>query len=361
MSSPVQINDTPGWIADLRMKAASARQPMAASLELTQRCNLRCRHCYLGSRTQEGDPVRPERGAAAWRETIEEWVDAGVLFLLFTGGDPMIRPDFPQLYRHAVELGLVVNVFCNGTLVTDRILELFREYPPRKVEISVYGATAPTYERVTGVAGSYDRAWRGICRLKAAGLRVDLKTMLLTLNQHELGEMAAQAEEIGSNFRFDAAVTPCLADGKTDPLAYRVAPEVAVERDLALPGRRERWARNIQKHQDRLAGDALYNCGAGLTSFHVDPYGAYYPCVMTSNYCYAGAGRRFDDIWHSDLGAIRERKRTRPDGVLTGPLRGACTHCPAANFVESGDEEIDPEYLEKTARLRYDAVMKEAE
>lgn len=357
MSAALQVKDAAGWMGALRGRAAQTRIPLSATLELTARCNLRCRHCYLGPQEETRARRNEERGTAEVLRSLDEWAGAGCLNLLITGGDPMVRTDFAEIYRHACELGLVVTVFCDGILATGRIVELFRELPPRKVEISLYGATAETYENVTRVPGSHARAWAGIRRLKEGGVRVALKTMLLTLIRHELEAMAAQAREIGCDFRFDAAVFPCLGGGAEHPENLRVSPEEAVRLDMELPGQRERWTRSVRSGSQAAKTDRLYPCGAGATSFFADPYGGLYPCLMARTYRCEGRGRAFGEVWKDDLALIRSRKRTRDDSSFAGPMRGACSHCPAMNQLETGDEETESDHMRTMARLRYEAVM----
>ena len=358
MGCVMDIVDPTGWLSGFHQRAAARRIPVTVHLELTRRCNLQCRHCYLGSQAEQHAKRRMERDTEAVKRSIQEWMEAGCFHLVITGGDPMMREDFADIYRHAVGLGIFVTVFCDGILVTDRMLGLFREFPPRSVEISIYGATAETYEKVTRVPGSHARAWQGIRRLLDAGVRVVLKTVVLTLNQHELAAMADQAREAGCAFHFDFAVFPCLPDHGSEPLDLRIAPEAAVALDLSFPGRREKWAASIRKHQEREAGDALYACGAGVTAFFADPYGFVSPCLMTTQYQYPDRGRPFGEVWRDELSEIRGRRRTRRGGCLDGNLRGACTHCPAFNYLETGDEEVDSPYMKRTAELRYDAVMR---
>ena len=285
MSGPsAELNDA-RWTVDFRARAAQARTPIAATLELTRRCTLRCVHCYLGDQAEQRRLRDRELDAAAVKSAISEWVEAGCLYLTITGGEPMLRPDFPDIYRHAREAGLVVTVFTSGTLVTAEIAALFRKFPPRKVEISLYGATAETHDGITGVAGSHARAWEGIRRLQADGIRVALKTILMTANRHEFEALERQAKAAGAEFRHDAALLPCLHGGSRAPLALRVAPEEAVRADLAAPER-------------------------------------------------------------------------RTDSSFVGAWRGACTHCPAFNRLETGDEERESAYMKQTVRLRYRAATR---
>jgi MoaA/NifB/PqqE/SkfB family radical SAM enzyme len=169
------------WTLGFRTRAYADRIPISATLELTSRCNLRCRHCYLGNQEEQHSKRSQERDTAAVLASLDEWAAAGCLYLLITGGDPMMRKDFAQVYRHARELGMLVTVFCDGILVTPAIIELFKELPPRKVEVSIYGSTPETYETVTRVPGSHANAWRGIRRLHDNGIRIGLKTVLMSL------------------------------------------------------------------------------------------------------------------------------------------------------------------------------------
>ena len=344
------------WLARFRSNAYRNRIPISATLELTSRCNLRCRHCYLGNQTEQHRKRSLERDTDAVKASLKEWAEAGCLYLLITGGDPMMRKDFPEVYRYARELGMVVTVFCDGILVTDKILALFRELPPRRVEISIYGATAETYEYITRVPGSHGRAWKGIHRLIDADIRVVLKTVLMKPNAHELEDMARQAAERGLEFRYDGAIFPCLPDSSREPIDLRVAPEEIVARDTATPERAAMWKEKIEATARQPDTDRLYTCGAGATGFYSDPFGNLSPCLMTTHYRYQQDGRPFDEVWHRDLAEIRQRKKTRTDGCFSGPLRGACTHCPAFNYLETGDEEKDSEYVLKTTLLRYQAV-----
>ncbi len=356
MTCAVADAATMEWTTEFRRRAAQARRPISAALELTRRCNLRCTHCYLGDQAEQHRQGARERGTEEVKAALTEWAEAGCLYLLITGGDPLIRSDFADLYRHARELGLVVTVFCNGTLVTDRIIALFRELPPRKVEISLYGATAETHDAVTGIRGSHALAWAGIRRLQEGGIRIGLKTLLLKTNLHEFEAMERQAAAAGVGFRHDAALFPGLADGSRAPLGLRVPPGEAVRCDMAAPERRQMWREKIEKTAAHPVDPRLYTCAAGQTYFHADPFGDLSPCLMASGYrCHAGA-RPFQALWQ-ELAEIRGRRRTRPGGSFSGKLRGACAHCPAFNALETGDEEQESEYMIETTRLRYQAAM----
>ena len=198
------------WMVDFKRRTAQERVPISGILELTTSCNLKCVHCYLGPQEEQRKKRSLEMSTERVKSVIDEIVESGCLYLVITGGDPMVRKDFPEIYRHAKESGLIVTVFCDAILVTEKIVRLFEEYPPFKVDVSIYGATAETYEAVTRVPGSFPKFLAGLDRLRRAGIPYSLKTVLMTINKHELSAMRRMAEEMGVAFRMDSAIFPCL-------------------------------------------------------------------------------------------------------------------------------------------------------
>ena len=153
---------------------AQARVPLQGTIEPTFRCNLRCVHCYVNEPVSAPELSADEVPLERLLQLIDEIVASGTLTLLLTGGEVLVRPDFPELYRYAHSKGLLITIFTNGTMVTDRIADLFVEHRPDWIEISLYGMTRETYERVTQVPGSYDKCIAGIRRLMDRGLPVKL-------------------------------------------------------------------------------------------------------------------------------------------------------------------------------------------
>ena len=138
------------------------RQPVNGTFELTERCNLACRMCYVCQSSGDAARRTKELSAAAWLELARQAVDNGMVFLLLTGGEVFLRPDFFEIYTPLTRLGLILTLFTNGTLITEAVAERLAEAPPSRTEITLYGATAATYEAVTGVPGSYARCCAGI-------------------------------------------------------------------------------------------------------------------------------------------------------------------------------------------------------
>jgi radical SAM protein with 4Fe4S-binding SPASM domain len=344
------------WLNATTRRATEQRVPVAGLLELTSRCNLRCVHCYLGPQEQHWaeERRRQELGLDKLLSIIDELAEAGCLYLGITGGDPMVHAHFAEVYRHACERGIRVTVLCNGVLVRDAIVDLFREYPPLQVEVSLYGATKATYEAVTQVKGSYLKCLAGIKKLVDNGIRVQLKTVLIKQNSHEVHEMRRIASELGVEFRVDAAIFPTLSDRGQAPLDHRIPPAEAVRLELADPRTLQAWREKIDLSP--MPSDSLYRCGAGVTGFYIDPFGYVSPCIMTTHHRHSLHERSFASLWARELVQIRSTRPRASYGCNSCEMQSACTSCPAFNYQENGHEDVKSEYVCETTRERWTRV-----
>jgi len=350
-TSTILYNDT-RYREQLNAKLDEGRIPFSGGIDLTHRCNLRCIHCYLGPHSVPHPLTHQELTTKQIKFLLDDITEAGCLFLLITGGEPLLRKDFPEIYMHAKQNGLIITVFTNGTLMKDSIAELFGEWPPYSVEISIYGATASTYERITGVKGSYARCMKGIQTLLRNNIHVQLKTMLMLLNSHELFAMEKMATDFGVRFRFDAALFACLNGDKT-PLSLRVPPEEAVEKEFADPVRYGNWLDYARRFKESIITDDLYVCGAGLSTFHIDPYGNLQPCMLTHTIQYNLLDGNFLSGWYNIYERIRQKKVSKNFSCKGCNKVIFCNYCPSFFLLENGEEDCLSEYLCSSGSLRH--------
>ena len=335
----------------LHRKVAGQRIPIAGSLELTFRCNLRCVHCYLAY-AHQGIPGKQELTYREFCHILDQVTDEGCLWLLLTGGEPLVRPDFLDIYTYAKRKGLLITIFTNGTLITPRIADYLADWRPFSVEISLYGRTQETYERITGVPGSYKRCMQGIDLLLERGIPLKLKTMLITLNKHELWDIKAYAESLGVDFRFDPLLNAGL-DGSPTPTQFRLPPEEVVSFDLADAKRLESWQEFCRRFvKPPQNPEYLYTCGAGVNSFHISPYGQLSACMLAREPSYDLRQGTFRQGWYEFIKQVREQKRTQETKCAHCELVYLCGQCPGWARLEHGDPEKPVEYLCQIAHLR---------
>jgi radical SAM protein with 4Fe4S-binding SPASM domain len=333
-------------------KQAEARKIRLAylgTIEMTPYCNLKCRHCYVTQSKMEGHLL----SSAELHRIIDEIAAEGCLWLLLTGGEPMLREDFLDIYTHSKKKGILTTVFTNGTLITPEIARYLHDLPPEKLEISIYGATQATYESVTGVPGSYERMMRGIDLLVEHDVDFELKTMLITLNKHEYWDMKKIAKDLGVKFRMDPILNPAL-DGSRQPCEFRLTPEEIIEIDTDDPERHadfEQWVAHFDGPPK--VHDTIYTCGSGMGKFHIDGFGKLQMCTIAREPGYDLRQGSFREGWQEFLPEIRSRKITRPSLCRTCEYRNTCHICPGWAQLELGTLEEQPiEYLCEIARLR---------
>ncbi len=340
-------------------KVDQQRVPTTGSISLTDRCNWDCVHCYAGPhREADSARAREEMSTDEVLSCLDQVAEAGCLSLLLSGGEPLLRRDFPAIYERAKTNGILVTVFTNGTLIDEAILDLFEDLPPYGVEISVYGSTAPTHDSITRTPGSFDRCMAGIEGLRKRSIRLTLKTVLMTLNRHELTAIEDLATSRGLDFRFDAAIFPTLGGDRT-PLELRVSTEEAVAFEFANRKRADAWTRYFSREATEKSSDALYQCGAGQRTFHIDSTGKLHPCLMVTNesYAYDLKSGSFQSGWSEVVARVREAKARAGHACNRCEKRTLCGLCPGFNRMETASEDQLSEYACAVGHLRFRAIQ----
>jgi len=336
---------------ELHKKALKARIPLDGTLELTFRCNLKCIHCYCNLPTDDAKTKNRELTTREVFSILDQLKEAGCLFLLFTGGEPLLRPDFLDIYDYAKKNGFIITIFTNGTMVSQSFVNYLAKQRPFTIEISLYGITEKTYERITGVQGSFNKCLKGIELLRSAGIFLKLKTMLLSINQGELKGIKAFAENLGLPFSFDPILNPRL-DGNTSPYAYRVSPEEVVRWDIEDDARKEAWKKYLDMYDINYENDRIFTCGAGKSSFVIDAHGNLSPCMMVRNQAYNLRNGNFKEGWNEFIPKVVDTKYSAFNKCRTCSDYVFCDRCPGWSFLETGSKEAPLEYVCQIARMR---------
>jgi hypothetical protein len=278
----------------LLVRAGGPYEFSRATWEINLGCDFDCVMCYLGEKRFEGLDM------AGKRKLLAVMQEAGVIWLQITGGEPLIDPDFPEAYQRAHEMGMLLEVLSNGSrLRKPHILNLLRRYPPTKLTLSVYGATAATYDAVTRSRGGFDRFRLGLQMAVDAGLNIDLSLIIVRDNAHEVEAMRDWARELGVAFREYANISPTI-HGTAEPLPSQ-APQYLTNRA------------------------PFTSCPAGVTFFHADPFGR-------ASICKVGRDPNIDLIAEgveglARLGEIAESLMLRTGGCSGCKLSDTCRVC----------------------------------
>ena len=294
--------------------------PAQVTLELTYRCNLRCAHCYIDLAETDGLSLKE------WQGVIDQLKSAGAIYLLFTGGEIMVRPDFLDIARYARHNGFFVAFLTNFTLVTPAISQAIAQLRPFSIGTSLYGATAATHETVTKVPGSFQWTLGGIKQMVSAGLVPVVQITVMKTNVAELPRMKELVESLGAVARFSTSMTPSKT-GSHFPLQYQ--PDI---NELLSCG----------SYQDILGphrpGALLCQAGRGICS--ISPHGDVFPCIMFPMKLGNLRHSSFNSIWRlepcAELLYLRSMRRSDLYACKECELNAYCQRCAGIAYIESG-------------------------
>ncbi|MGA2920935.1 MAG: radical SAM protein [Candidatus Sulfotelmatobacter sp.] len=345
---------------DLHQRQSGQRVPMQVSIEVTRRCPLECQHCYNNLPMGDQDARSRELTTEEHFRMLDELVDMGCFWLLYTGGEIFARKDFLEIYTYAKKKGFLITLFTNGTLINEKIADYLVAWPPFAIEITLYGRTRETYEALTAIPGSYDRCLRGIKLLRERGLPLKLKTVATSINKHEIFAMKQFAEqELCVEFKFDGQINPRI-DCSQSPLAVRLMPEEVVALDFHAPERIDEYRRlaerDVVNPPNGMQSETVYSCGGGMNSFAVNAYGEIGICVISQQDTFSIRGAGVRQVWEESLLHLRTRKRTRITKCVRCRIQSLCGMCPANGEMENGDRESPVEFLCNVAHLRAAAI-----
>ncbi|MGD9014633.1 MAG: radical SAM protein [Candidatus Omnitrophota bacterium] len=338
----------------LGKQVLAERIPINGSFELTFRCNLRCTHCYCNLSANNQAAIEKELSTEKVFDIFDQIAESGCLWLLLTGGEPFLRKDFLEIYTYAKKKGLLISLYTNGTLITPEIADYLAEWPPHEVEITLYGSNQETYEKITGVPGSFKRCQIGIDLLLQRKIPLSLKTMVMNLNCGDLSKMKEYAQKLGVGFRFDPELNPRL-DAGNNFNNLRLSPEEVVRLDLDDEKRANAWQDVCLRLIQPFKSDKLYVCGAGVHTFHIDPYGKMNACMLSRFESYDLHLYSFKEIWNRYIPQhlSLEAQGDYPCGKCE--LISLCGRCPGWAWLENGNLEAPVEYLCQIAHLRAEA------
>jgi radical SAM protein with 4Fe4S-binding SPASM domain len=346
--------------ADLHQRQAGERVPLQVSIEVTRRCPLECLHCYNNLPMGDMDAKQRELTKEEHFKMLDELVEMGCFWILYTGGEIFARKDFLEIYTYAKKKGFLITLFTNGTMINEQIADYLAEWPPFAIEITLYGRTRETYEALTAVPGSYDRCLRGIKLLQGRKLPLKLKTVATSINKHEVIAMRQFAEEeLGVEFKMDGQINPRI-DCSQSPLAVRLTPEEVVALDMNAPKGMSEYRRLAQHdlaNPPSLAQiDTVYHCGGGMSGFAINAYGEMGICVISQQETFSVRDIGVRRVWEGALLQLRSRKRTQITKCVQCRIQSLCGMCPANGEMENGDRESPVDFLCHVAHLRAAAV-----
>ncbi|MBQ7415903.1 MAG: radical SAM protein [Oscillospiraceae bacterium] len=341
-------------------KAAATALPISGTFELTPRCNMNCRMCYIRMSESELKQRGRERTANEWIELGKACVDRGMLFLLLTGGEPFLRADFREIYTELKKLGLMISINTNATLIDEATVRWLSEDAPAKVSVTLYGGSNDTYRRLCGHPSGFGAATRAVDMLKEAGILVHINSSYTRYNAEDMESIVTFARSRGLQVSAATYMFPPVRssrDGVCDEAARFTAEEAGIARarfeiltaDSELLKKRlhslHHGCAESAPSEDECerTADEKMGCMAGRASFWVTWDGRMTPCGMMNQPVAYPFETGFEAAWQSIIG--QTGKLTLPSACSNCSMRKACTVCGALCAAETGSTSTKPDYL----------------
>lgn len=323
---------------------------------------MNCGMCYVRLSREEMEAQGRLRTAEEWMALGQQMERAGVLFLLLTGGEPLLHPGFREIYTALRRMGMILTVNTNGTLLSEEWAEFFGKQKPRRINVTLYDASRETYGALCGWADGYEKTVRALHLLKAAGVDVKINGSVTPLNVQDMDAIYALGRELDMPVHMDTYMVPCTRERSRafDPGA-RLSPEEAARarvKALRMEMPEEQFRLFAAQSMESIRHPAFpygreMSCMAGKCSFAVNWQGEMRPCVTLNAPSVPVFERGFETAWQEITSAIRPlRIHEKCAGCA---LRPVCDTCAASAFWETGAADGVPEYLcryaEETAKL----------
>ncbi len=350
----------PMWAHFIHNKGAVKGLPIAGNFELTANCNFRCKMCYVHEDCREG-----VLSAEEWIAIGKRAVEQGMVFVLLTGGEPFLRPDFKEIYSALIKMGLLISINTNGSLIDDDMFAFLVENPPIRMNISLYAADNEVYKELCG-REALEIVKKNIIRLHEAGISVKINSSITPDNASEIEAIYAFGEEHGIPVTASTYMYPPVRinDKKYGSSPARFTAEEAAayllkcREQYLTPDQLQNSAALINPDDELCDGETQENmhCRAGKTAFWITWDGRMLPCGMFPDEGYSVRKMGFDAAWE----AVKNYTKTimMPKECTSCPKKDRCSVCAASCISETGSPAIRPDYICRLT-MTYDKLLYE--
>lgn len=337
--------------------ARKTRTPISGHFELTPRCTLDCKMCYIHL-TEEQMKSRKELPASEWIRIIDEACEEGLLFAMLTGGECLMHKDFREIYLHMKEKNLFIAVKTNGTLLTDEYIEFFKNNPPTSLRFSLYGASEEGYYNVTG-RRQFNRVRSAILKSKEAGLNIKVSVTVSRYLKDELFDIIDFLRENKIPYGVDMEMHQANEDTGRDISDFALTADEIVDLSLKM---HQRYSDkplynnspvDVPEYDTSGKTFKSLNCAAGKQLFTVKWDGSMQPCFVSED-SVSVLGMPFKEAWKQVCKISDET--VVPIECVSCKLLKRCTACAYTRMDPHDFGHRDPNICRSTV-MKYNAGL----
>lgn len=335
-------------IEDLRKAQERINKPFSCEIELTQKCNLKCKFCFVCDRSECGNKKVIEKTTSEWLELIKKASEMGVLFVTFTGGEVFLREDFEEIYCKSCEMGLKPIIYTNGVLLSEQKIKYLKKYQPMQIDISLYGMSPETYELVTGNKDAYGHVMDTIGMLKKNGIKFGIKVLAMRPLLKEYQKISEFIQMNKIPFNFITYFYPQREDRRFTNKDWRLQEKEIIEfKKFFIEQKLIKSPEKKQNFQPKA-----FTCGGGKTSFTITSDGKMQPCPTLSE-CYT---LPFEQGLEAAWNELREKVQAYTCCAECESCEECayCHNCPARRYSATGSVEKCNDDIKAMARIKHE-------
>ncbi len=335
----------------LQTKADTTYTPLGGTLELLPLCNMHCKMCYVVQNKEEMDKQGRMLTCDEWLEIAKQGCKEGLLFLLLTGGEPLLYPEFKRLYKGLSNLGIILTINTNGTLINEEWADFFRDNGVRRLNITLYGKDNETYGRLCQNPRGFTQVIKAAQLLKERNVAFKFNCSLTPDNVEQLPELYKIAESFDVPLSVAAYMFPGSRRNTNADDQYRLSPEEAgkqiVENFKYAHAHSDIKASaqltlNKLNDEPRLQNKKGFPCHAGYSGFWMTWKGEMIPCGMFEVPGMSLVEHSFKECFEHVIETCRALPQC--EKCKTCEKQNICLVCPAVCFTETGTTDGCPEY-----------------
>lgn len=349
--------------------------PLSGAFELTSRCNYRCKMCYVACPANDKKAMAAELSAEQWIDLGRQARDAGLFYLILTGGEVFLRKDFEKIYEALSEMGLNITIYTNASLITPKKAKWLGKIPPSKVSVTVYGASPETYEKVTGCYEGYMKTISALDALMAENISLEIKTTVVEGNHIDYKELFKLAHTYSNTLGVVNYISPRREGCGSDPTGNRLSPIEIVEyekrirdygtkmypvdKKLEIKINEDTMQEKVklQEQTVKWSENSAFRCQSGKTGFWLTWDGRLIPCGLLATPSAKPLETSFVNAWE----ILKEDCKNVPkcSACEKCDIREDCIACPGRLITETGCFTKPAQYLCDSAKCRAAIKRKE--